>query len=65
MKTLEAVKHFGSVRELAAVLDISVQSVYYWEGTVPLLRQYQLQEISCGKLQVTPGRKRKPPKDAA
>jgi DNA-binding XRE family transcriptional regulator len=30
MKKIEAVKHFGSVAELAQVLDISVQAIYQW-----------------------------------
>jgi hypothetical protein len=45
MKTQEAVNHFGSIRKLAAALDVSVQAIYKWGEDVPPLRAYQLREM--------------------
>lgn len=45
MKTQEAVNHFGSIRKLAAALDLSVQAIYKWGEDVPPLRAYQLKEM--------------------
>ena len=40
----EAIKEFGSINEIAAILDISVQAVYRWRDEVPPLRVYQLRD---------------------
>jgi hypothetical protein len=45
MKTQEAVNHFGSIRKLAAALDVSVQAIYKWGEDVPQLRAYQLRAM--------------------
>lgn len=45
MKTQEAVNHFGSIRKMAAALDLSVQAIYKWGEDVPPLRAYQLKEM--------------------
>jgi len=45
MKTADAIKLFGSVRALAAALDITVQAVYGWGDDVPKLRVYQIREL--------------------
>lgn len=45
MNTQAAVDIFGSVRALAAALNISVQAVYLWGDTVPKLRQYEIREL--------------------
>ena len=50
MNTDQAIKDFGSIRSLADVLGISVQAVYKWNGTVPALRVYQLNEIKRNKV---------------
>jgi len=50
MQTKEAVKHFGSQTAVGKALGITKGAVSNWKGTVPLLRAYQLQEISEGKL---------------
>ncbi|MED5493276.1 MAG: Cro/CI family transcriptional regulator [Pseudomonadota bacterium] len=53
MKRSEAVHHFGSISALAKALDISYEAVRQWsEEGIPLLRQYQLQEITAGQLLV-------------
>jgi hypothetical protein len=50
MKTDQAISHFGSYAALAAALGIDQSAVRHWRGSVPLLRQYQLQVITDGKL---------------
>jgi DNA invertase Pin-like site-specific DNA recombinase len=40
----DAIKQFGSVREIAQLLSISVQAVYKWGEEVPPLRVYQLRD---------------------
>lgn len=45
MKTQDAVNHFGSIRKLAAALDLSVQAIYKWGEDVPPLRAYQLRAM--------------------
>ena len=40
----DAIKQFGSVKEIAQMLGISVQAVYKWETEVPALRVYQLRD---------------------
>lgn len=41
----EALVYFGSVRQIAEALGVSVQAVYAWGDTVPDLRAYQLREM--------------------
>ena len=50
MKTLDAIEHFGSRQKLAAALGISREATYGFGEYVPLLRQYQLQVITAGRL---------------
>lgn len=50
MKTKEAISHFGSMRNLAFACSISAQAVAKWGSSVPLLRQYQLEILTRGKL---------------
>jgi len=50
MKTKHAIKHFGSKRKLADALNIKASSIYDWGPTVPKLRQYELEQITQGKL---------------
>jgi hypothetical protein len=45
MKTEEAIILFGSVRNLAKALDLSVQAIYAWGERVPPLRVYQIREL--------------------
>ena len=45
MKTKDAIKKLGSIRNLAKALDISVQAVYRWGEEVPPLRAYQIKEM--------------------
>lgn len=55
MNTQDAIKHFGSIKKVAEVLNITrVQSVYQWGDKVPMRRQYQLQLLTKGKLKADP-----------
>jgi DNA-binding transcriptional regulator YdaS (Cro superfamily) len=45
MKTQKAVALFGSANRLAKVLGITRQAINQWGEDVPLLRQYQIDEI--------------------
>jgi DNA-binding transcriptional regulator YdaS (Cro superfamily) len=50
MKTITAVRYFGSKAALARVLGISRQAVTDWGEDVPELRAFQLAEMSGGEL---------------
>lgn len=50
MKTLTALKLFGSQADLARKLGISRAAVNAWGDEVPPLRQLQLQAVTNGKL---------------
>lgn len=45
MKTSDAIKAFGGVKQLADALGIWPQAVYAWGENVPELRRYQIREI--------------------
>ena len=45
MKTQKAVALFGSANRLAKMLGITRQAINQWGEDVPLLRQYQIDEI--------------------
>ncbi len=53
MKTDQAISHFGSYAALARALGVDQSAIRHWKGEVPLLRQYQLQVITAGKLVAT------------
>jgi DNA-binding transcriptional regulator YdaS (Cro superfamily) len=50
MKTQEAADFFGSKSKLAKAIGIFPSAITQWGETVPLLRQYQIQSITKGKL---------------
>ena len=54
----EAINHFGSATALAKALKIKKSAVSQWRktGKIPPLRQYQLQEVTNGKLQMNGNR---------
>jgi hypothetical protein len=54
MKAQKAIEHFGSVIELAKVLDLTRDAVYKWGDIVPEGQAYKLQVLTAGKLQVDP-----------
>ena len=57
MTTEEAVKFYGTKTAVADALGISKSCVTEWGNEPPMLRQYQLQELTKGKLKLS--RKRK------
>lgn len=49
----DAIKHFGSQAKLARALNVRQPSVYEWrERGIPLVRQYQIERITLGRLRV-------------
>lgn len=50
MTTQEAIDHFGDRRRLAEALGVWVTALYSWEERPPILRQYQLEVLTEGKL---------------
>lgn len=50
MKTIEAVKYFGSKAKIAEVLGIDRSAVTLWGEFVPKGRQYELQVLTKNKL---------------
>ena len=48
MKTTDAIKTYGGIKEIAKALNISVRAVYKWGEFVPTLRVYQLLELPKG-----------------
>jgi molybdenum-dependent DNA-binding transcriptional regulator ModE len=53
MTKTEAIQHFGGIRKLAEALGISYEAVRQWRS-IPVRRQYELQDITNGSLVVTP-----------
>jgi transcriptional repressor of cell division inhibition gene dicB len=49
MKTTEAIRAFGSIKELAAELGLSVQAIYQWGDDVPALRAYQIRDLIAAR----------------
>jgi len=49
MKTNEAINAFGSIKDLAAALGLSVQAIYQWGETVPQLRAYQIRDLLAAR----------------
>lgn len=59
MKFDDIITHFGTQEKTAAALGINQSSVAAWKRSgVPLVRQYQIQVVSGGALQVQNGRRR-------
>lgn len=50
MKTKEAADFFGGKRKMAEALGVSPSAVSQWGEFVPLIRQYQIQVVTKGKL---------------
>jgi len=50
MTTKEAIEHYGSVKELAAVLGIWPHVIYRWGDRPPMARQYELEVKTNGAL---------------
>ena len=52
MKKKDAIEHFGGVAALADALEITPAAIYQWGEEVPFGRDYQIQVLTKGKLQV-------------
>lgn len=50
MTTVDAIKFFGGRKKLAEALGIWPHSTYGWGVTPPMLRQFQLQRLTRGRL---------------
>ncbi len=50
MDTDTAVQHYGSRAKLALALGISQAAISMWHGSVPALRQLQLERLTGGVL---------------
>ena len=50
MTTQEAIKHFGSIKALAAALDIWPHVISRWGERPPRARQYELEVKTKGEL---------------
>ncbi len=50
MKTIDAIKHFGSAAALARALGIKPPSISEWSEYPPYARQFQIQVVTSGRL---------------
>ena len=52
MKASEVIEYFGSQTEAAKAIEVSIPSVWAWvaNDSVPMLRQYQIEIMTKGKL---------------
>ncbi|PHS59327.1 MAG: Cro/Cl family transcriptional regulator [Alteromonas sp.] len=50
MKKHEAISYFGSATKLANAMNIAPSAISQWKENIPLLRAYQLERITNGKL---------------
>jgi len=55
MTKKDAVKYFGSQSAIARALGIRPHAVSQWSDIPPLLRQYQIQSATRGKLRADDG----------
>lgn len=54
MQTKDVIAHFGDQVKVAAALGITPSAISQWGEVPPMVRQYQIQVITKGKLKVTP-----------
>jgi len=54
MRKSAALEHFGTLADLARVLEISVQAVWQWPELIPPIRANQLRELTGGALRFDP-----------
>jgi transcriptional repressor of cell division inhibition gene dicB len=53
MQTKDVIAYFGDQVKAAAALGITPSAVSQWGETPPMVRQYQIQVITKGKLKVS------------
>lgn len=49
----QVLKYFGTQAAIARALKIKPQAVTNWGGEIPMLRQYELERITDGKLKAS------------
>lgn len=55
MKTQEAIQHFGGRKiDLAKAIGVSPSAITQWGEVPPMLRQFQIERITGGKLKAQP-----------
>lgn len=52
MTTRAAIEHYKDVMALSKALKISRTAIYKWGKYPPLLRQYEIEKLTDGKLRV-------------
>ncbi len=64
VKAAHVIRHYGSPKDTANALGISLSAVCQWGERVPMGRAYQIEILSRGKLRVNPAdyTQRMPPK---
>ena len=50
MTLQQAINHYGTKSKLARALKVTPQAVNYWGDEIPIIRQYQIQVLTRGKL---------------
>jgi len=48
MKTMQLIKHYGTLAEVGKLCGCTPQAVSKWGVNVPVLRQYQIEVITDG-----------------
>lgn len=54
MKKSDALRYFGNAYQLAKALNIQQSAVSRWTTYVPIIRAFQIERISGGKLKADP-----------
>lgn len=54
MKKAEVIEYFGGVVKTAKALGITKGAVSQWGEQIPMLRAYQIERITSGRLKVQP-----------
>ena len=50
MNVDEAISYFGDRKKMAENLGVSLYVTYRWDKKLPMLRQFQIERMSDGKL---------------
>ena len=58
MNIKDAINYYGSRSKLARALDVTPQAINNWGEELPMLRQYQIEVLTKGKLIADKGKLR-------